>query len=72
MNGAAAELREMLSSGWDVVALQSSITQLERASETDGYAILLRRGPDLAICTVMYSDQGLQPDHIHYLTKFSE
>ena len=69
MNGAAAELREMLASGWEVTGFQTSITQLERASETDGYAVLLKRGPDLAIVTVMYTDQGLQPDHIHYLTK---
>jgi hypothetical protein len=72
MNGAAADLREMLAHGWEVTGFQSSLTQLERASETDGYAILLRRGPDLAIATVLYTDEGLQVDRIHYLTMFKD
>jgi hypothetical protein len=72
MTGAAADLREMLAQGWEVAGFQSSITQLERSSETDGYTILLRRGPDLAIATVMYTDEGLQVDQIHYLTKFRD
>jgi hypothetical protein len=72
MNGAAADLREMLAQGWEVTGFQSSITQLERSSETDGYAILLRRGPDLAIAMVMYADEGLHVERIHYLTMFKD
>jgi hypothetical protein len=72
MNGAAADLREMLEGGWEITGFQSSITQLERSSETDGYAILLKRGPDIAIATVMYTDEGLKVDAIHYLTMFKD
>jgi hypothetical protein len=72
MNGAASDLREMLAQGWEITGFEASITQLERASETDGYAILMKRGPDLAIATVMYTDEGLKVDQIHYLTAFKD
>ncbi len=68
MNAVGADLRDMLAAGWEIVGFQSSITQLERASETDGYVILLKRGPDVAMCTVMYDDTGLAPQRIYYLT----
>ena len=68
MNGVAVELKKMLSSGWEVIGFQQSITQLERASETDGYTILLQRGADLAIAAVMYQDESLAVARIDYLT----
>jgi len=68
MTGEASALKAMLSSGWEVIGFQQSITQLERASETDGYTILLQRGTDLAIAAVMYQDEGLAVTRIHFLT----
>jgi hypothetical protein len=69
MNGVAADLRELLAAGWEVTGFQPSVTTVESGTETDGYMILLKRGSDLAMCAVMYDDQGYTPVHIYYLTR---
>jgi hypothetical protein len=73
----AAQLKDLLGTGWSVKGFHGTLTAEwddgAAASKTDGYAILLQNGDDLAVAFAAYNDPehgdfGLAVTNIHHLT----